>query len=136
MSYRASQRYDKRLCNEGGHEDIEDLVKQLKELQLQQDRIIARIATAKKQSEGQTRTEQKRWHPRDSSEWRVGDKVKITNKVTVPGFRKPTEEDATAHISKIVKTPYETRVHFTTISGLKRWRIDSNLSWVGRSKQN
>ena len=115
------------------NEDIEDLIKQLKELQLQQDVIIARIAKAKEQStKREPHTKQKPWYPANSTEWAVGDKVKITNKVTVPGFRKPTEEDAVARITKIIATPYETRVHFTTISGLKRWRIDSNLSWIER----
>ena len=114
------------------NENVEDLIKQLKELQLQQDTIIARIAKAKQQSKGQRPTEQEPWQPANSTEWAVGDKVRITNKVTVPGFRKPTEEDGIAHITKIIKTPYETRVHFTTISGLKRWRLDGNLSWIER----
>ena len=115
-------------------EDIEDLIKQLKELQLQQDVIIGKIPKAKQQSEGQQHAEHQHWRPTSSLDWAVGDKVKITNKVTVPGFRRPTEEDATAHITKIIKTPYKTRVHFTTISGLKRWRIDSNLSWIKRPR--
>ena len=66
------------------------------------------------------------------AEWAVGDKARIKNKVTVPGFHKPTEENRTARVTKIVKTPYETRVHFTTTSGLKRWRIDTNLTWIKR----
>ena len=118
------------------NEDIKDLVKQLKELQLQQDVIIGRIAKAKRQSKDQPRTGQGRCHPTNSSEWAVGDKVQITNKVTVPGFRRPTKEDTTTHITKIIKTPYKTRIHFTTISGLKRWRIDSNLSWIERPSQH
>ena len=116
-------------------ENIDELIQQLRDLQLQQDAIINRIAQAKQELEEENDDAQDSWRPTGSYDWAVGDKVKITNKVTVPGFRRPTEANRLAHITKIIKTPFKTQVHFTTISELKCRQIDSNLLWMNRPKR-
>ena len=71
--------------------------------------------------------------PDNARDWRIGDRVYITNKVTVPSaFRKANEGDRYATIREIKFSAYSDRISITTDNGQKTWRISDNLNWISR----
>ena len=95
--------------------DIGQLVKRLRDLQLEQASIIQQLkAVANKQSKPNT------------SELSKGDKVKIITKVKPPAGSRPSRRDTVGTILSI--TP--TRIKVRTESGVTTYRAPHNVSKI------
>lgn len=97
------------------NEDIERLVKRLKDLQLEQAEIIRRLEEAGRK---QTRSSALRLSP--------GDRVQIVTKVTPPEGIRPSSRDTTGRIVSI--TPK--RVKVKTDSGITTFRAPHNVKRI------
>ena len=120
--------------------DLKDLIHSLKQLQIEEQEIkkrqsalieqIEKLSTAKNDETKPPTTSNV---PNTSRDWRIGDRVYITNKVTVPSaFRKANEGDRYATIRELKFSAYTDRISITTDNGQKTWRISENLDWISR----
>ena len=120
-------------------EELQELIHSLKELQIQEQEIksrqtaiierIERLSIPTKNNANASSTDTSKG-PRD---WRVGDKVYINNKITVPSpFRKANKGDRHATIRELKFNAYNDRISIVTDNGQKTWRASNNLDWITR----
>ena len=119
--------------------ELQELIHSLKELQIKEQEIKKRQSELIKQIEklsitkGDNNKSPTTSIPKNSRDWRIGDRVYITNKVTVPSaFRKANEGDRYATIRELKFSAYTDRISITTDNGQKTWRISDNLDWISR----
>ena len=92
-----------------GDKDISALLHQLEALRLEEQQLISRIRelTAK-------------------DTLKIGDRVRIRNKVTTKSNAPVTDPDRVGTITKITTD----RISFTTDSGIRTWRAPKNLKKI------
>ena len=93
-------------------EGIDQLLRELKDLQIRQNRILEKIKSAERRSKTQ-----------NTAEFTPGDKVVITNKTSPPGGAKPSAQDKTGVVVSITAK----RVQIRTDSGVNTSRAPHNL---------
>ena len=120
--------------------ELQQLIHNLKDLQIKEQEIkakqseiieqIERLSFPRNDNENVPSTN----IPETPRDWRVGDRVHINNKVTVPSaFRKANEGDRYATIRELKFSAYSDRISVTTDNGQKTWRISDNLDWISRA---
>ena len=93
-------------------EEVDQLLRELKDLQIRQTKILERIQSA----------EQRR-RTQNTAEFAPGDKVVITNRTSPPGGAKPSAQDKTGVVVSVTAK----RVQIRTDSGVNTSRAPNNL---------
>jgi hypothetical protein len=111
------------------NESVDDLIRQLEALRIQEVSVLQRLVTAReRETRARTRSSQgtrPTAYP-EGEAFRIGDRVQITNRIRVPFGRTVTINDRRATVTSI--TP--TRVYFLTNNGNSTWRARTNLRVV------
>jgi transcription antitermination factor NusG len=104
-------------------ESVDQLIEQLKNLKVQENVVLEKLSRAREQEkEAQNRNRT----PRNTT-YKVGDRVRITNGVTVPFARNANERDRTATVRYTKPHNEHTKVYITTDNGFRTWRLEKNL---------
>ena len=121
--------------------ELQELIHSLKDLQIKEQEIKRRQSEIIEQIEqlsiaqDNDKKQPSEDIPASAHDWKIGDRVYITNKVTVPSaFRKANEGDRYATIRELKFNAYSDRISITTDNGQKTWRISDNLSWISRKR--
>lgn len=101
---------------------VDELIEKLKYLQLETDQTLEELKQARRCEEGAIQSPPQ---PRRSSEFQIGDRVLITNKITHTLRGAPGSN--TDRIGKVTKVTAE-RVFFITLAGTHTCRAPKNLS--------
>lgn len=93
-------------------EEIDQLIQELKDLQVRQNRILEKIQSAERRNKAQNTTG-----------FTPGDKVVITNRTSPPSGAKPSAQDKTGVVVSVTAK----RVQIRTDSGVTTSRAPHNL---------
>lgn len=95
-------------------ESVEELINQLETLRLQESRVIERLRAARAREADPTTT------------FIVGNRVEVTNRITIPFGRAANINDRRAIITKVKPN----QIYFRTLNGSSTWRARKNLRIV------
>jgi hypothetical protein len=129
-------------------DSIDDLIEQLELLRVEEATIITRIQQARAREQEQQRsshttrargqeqqhtsattgrTETARAVTASATNFTIGCRVKIINRIAKPASGRPTNEnDRRAIVTRIVGD----QIHFRTVNGTNTWRLPKNLRIV------
>ena len=141
-------------------EEIDDIIQHLLHLHIEETRLLQRLANLRSQRQQEdtgrraaaaavepdqarsrtlvdadrsraVRNNQTQNPTAYGRRWRVGDRVRITNRIRV-GIRLPNEADRLATITNITSGDQhdDTRVYIRTDNGTTTWRLRKHLLWV------
>ena len=111
---------------------IDDLIRELRSLQIQVAQLQA-AAQHRAQEGGEHRPEEAHQaappnHPRHANGFRIGDRVRILNKIKKPATWNNTRQWLEVEArTAVVTSVREDQVFFTTDNGVKTWRAPNNL---------
>ena len=108
------------------NESVDDLIRQLETLRLQQERVTQRLVVARAREARNDNYTRARDNRARNDIFAVGGRVRILNRVRVTTGLAVTDNDRRATITRI--TP--TRIYFRTVNGNETWRARSNLRLV------
>ena len=104
-------------------EPLTVLIEQIRQLRIQQDRILDRIEATAQQ---QRRTQQ------EATDYQVGNRVYVVNRIRRPVFAKASWT-ATAERRATVTKVVGSKVHFKTDNGTVTWRSRENIRLLDSS---
>jgi hypothetical protein len=95
---------------------VDELIKQLNTLHLQETRILGQLAEARRREENRAQEDT----PRHPLEFRVGDRVAL----------KTARFPYNGHLDRraVVNTVTGDKIHITTLNGRETWRAPKNLT--------
>jgi hypothetical protein len=105
-------------------ESVDQLIEQLKNLQVQESKVLEKLFRARKQER-----EAQKECPR-SAKYKVGDRVQINNTVKAPFGHSVNTRDRTATVLYTKSYRDQTRVFIQANNGFKTWRLEENLSEI------
>jgi hypothetical protein len=108
------------------NESIEELIRQLQELRVQESKVIEKITAATRQQQIEPDVAE-RYQKTDT--YSVGDKVVVNNRVTRP-LRAPADWTVFKECRGTVTDVRNDKVFFVTENGTKTWRSKRNLSLI------
>ena len=112
-------------------EDIEDLIRELRDLQIRQNNIIERIAQARTREN--TAVEDSAFQA-SLCGWSVGDKAYIINKVKLVRGKPISRYGTVTRITTENRDPEKTKIHVLTDDGHKTWRLAKNIRNLSKVK--
>lgn len=116
----------------GEREDIEDLIRQLEDLRVQETVLFNRLQWRLREGNAEA-FQQRAPYPaaREQRALEVGDTVRITNTIRTNRGVPVTALDREATVTRITAT----RVYIETVTGHRTWRIPRNLIRTERPAQ-
>ena len=99
------------------NQSVDQLIQKLKEIRIQETQVLDQL------EEARVRETRDNASQVDHNPYEKGDRVKISNKIRLPGGRTPTNGDCVAIVTDVV----EDKVYFTILNGNKTWRLSKNL---------
>lgn len=107
-------------------ESVDQLIEQLKKLKIQENVVLEKLSRAReREREAQNRNRTSR-----NTTYEVGDRVRITNAVSIPSNRSENARDRAATVRYTKTRNGQAKVFITTDNGFKTWRLENNLSNV------
>ena len=104
------------------NQSVDQLIQKLKKIRIQETQVLNQIEEARLRETTDSLHQVPIVHP-GHNPFKKGDRVKISNKIRLPGGRTPTNDDRVAVVTDVVKD----KVYFTTFNGTKTWRLYKNL---------
>jgi hypothetical protein len=105
-------------------ESVDQLIEQLKNLKVQENVVLEKLSRAREQE----REAQNRNRTPQNTTYEVGDRVRITNAVSVPSNQSANARDRAATVRYTKTHNGQAKVFITTDNGFKTWRLEKNLS--------
>ena len=104
------------------NQSVDQLIQKLKEIRIQETQVLDQLEEARVRETRDNASQAPILHV-DHNPFEKGDRVKISNKIRLPGGRTPTNGDRIAVVTDVV----EDKVYFTTLNGTKTLRLYKNL---------
>ena len=104
------------------NQSVDQLIQKLKKIRIQETQVLNQLEEARARETTDSLPRVHTLHT-DHNPFEKGDRVKIFNKIRLPGGRTPTNDDRIAIVTNVV----EDKVYFTTLNGTKTWRLHKNL---------